>query len=175
MDLDAKIGDERFLVQDVSSDEGNGILLNGKEFGQIELIQKDDSYQIKVIDVDSTEDVYEAELISVDSYNKLLNIKIEGVLFEIQLKDSFDRLVEKMGIGSVAETNEGELKAPMPGLVLNVEVEVGQKVEKGDPLLVLVAMKMENVLKSPSEGTIKNIHVAKDQSVAKNELLITFE
>jgi biotin carboxyl carrier protein len=62
----------------------------------------------------------------------------------------------------------------MPGMVLNVLVNEGQTVKKGDALLVLEAMKMENILKSPAEGTIKKITAVKGTAVEKNQILIQF-
>jgi biotin carboxyl carrier protein len=68
-----------------------------------------------------------------------------------------------------------EIKAPMPGLVLSVLVTEGQEVSKGDSLLVLEAMKMENVIKSPASGMIKKILINKADKVEKNEILIQFQ
>ena len=68
-----------------------------------------------------------------------------------------------------------DLKAPMPGLVLEVSVEGGQQVSKGDGLLILEAMKMENVIKSPTDGVIKSISVNKGETVEKNQLILNFE
>ncbi len=73
--------------------------------------------------------------------------------------------------GSRAST----LKAPMPGLVLKIEVETGQHVKKGDGLLIVEAMKMENELKAHSSGTIKEIKVKSGEPVEKNQVLIVFE
>ena len=63
----------------------------------------------------------------------------------------------------------------MPGLVLDIKVEVGQEVLEGEPLLVLEAMKMENVLKSPADVVVKSIDVKQQAAVEKNQVLITFE
>lgn len=68
-----------------------------------------------------------------------------------------------------------ELKAPMPGLVLNVLVQVGQSIQKDSPLLVLEAMKMENVIKSPIDGIISSISIINGDKVDKNQVLIQFE
>ena len=62
----------------------------------------------------------------------------------------------------------------MPGMVLNILVAEGQQVKKGDSLLVLEAMKMENVLKSPTDGVIKKVVATKGTAVEKNQLLIQF-
>jgi biotin carboxyl carrier protein len=68
-----------------------------------------------------------------------------------------------------------DLKAPMPGLIVDVKVQVGDSVKKGDIILILEAMKMENVLKSTGEGKVKAIKVVPKQNVEKNQVLIEFE
>ena len=67
-----------------------------------------------------------------------------------------------------------DLKAPMPGLVVEVAVVDGQEVSKGDRLVVLEAMKMENILKAPADAIIKKVNVKKGSTVEKNEMLILF-
>ncbi|MDX2062153.1 MAG: biotin/lipoyl-containing protein, partial [Bacteroidia bacterium] len=64
--------------------------------------------------------------------------------------------------------------APMPGLVRALHVAVGQVVQKGDPLVTLEAMKMENVLKATAEGTVTALHATQDAAVEKGVLLISF-
>jgi len=77
-------------------------------------------------------------------------------------------------LDSLASKKVNDIKAPMPGMVLNILVTEGQEVKKGDPLIVLEAMKMENILKSPTDGTIKKIAITKGIAVEKNQLLIQF-
>jgi biotin carboxyl carrier protein len=79
-----------------------------------------------------------------------------------------------MGIDQNSTGKINDIKAPMPGMVLQVMVENGQAIKKGDAIVVLEAMKMENILKSPSDGTIKNILVVKGDKVEKNQVLISF-
>ena len=67
------------------------------------------------------------------------------------------------------------VKAPMPGLVLDILVEAGQSVNKGDNLLILEAMKMENIIKASGNGVVKNININKKDAVEKNQLLIEME
>ena len=69
----------------------------------------------------------------------------------------------------------GDIKAPMPGLVIEVAVEIGQTVTKGDKVLILEAMKMENVIKAAGDGVVKAIHTTKGQPVEKGQLLIEME
>ena len=76
---------------------------------------------------------------------------------------------------SVAAKKQLVLKAPMPGLVVRVEVEVGQKVNKGDGLVIVEAMKMENELKALHAGVVKEIKIQEKAPVEKNQVLIVFE
>ena len=62
----------------------------------------------------------------------------------------------------------------MPGMVLNILVAEGQEVKKGEALIILEAMKMENILKSPTDGVIKKIAINKGVAVEKNQILIQF-
>ena len=80
-----------------------------------------------------------------------------------------------MGIDEVAGKRINDIKAPMPGMVLHVMVQNGQPIKKGDAIVVLEAMKMENILKSPSDGTIKNILVVTGDKVEKNQVMVNFE
>ena len=83
-----------------------------------------------------------------------------------------EQLMERMGLEDAASSASKELRAPMPGKVLEVLVKEGQDVAEGDPMLVLEAMKMENVLRSAGEGSVGRIHVDAGQAVEKDAVLI---
>ena len=118
---------------------------------------------------------YRVEVINADYETKTFQLKINGKTHEVSLKDKTDLLLEKMGLSAVANNTMKELKAPMPGLIYELQVAVGDTVEKGDVLLILVAMKMENAIKAIGSGVVKQINVNLNDSVEKNQLLITFE
>ena len=118
---------------------------------------------------------YQVELISVDKASKQIQLKVNGKVYQMEIRDKFDALLEKMGLGSVGKSKVLELKAPMPGLVIDIRVEVGQQVAKGDPVLLLEAMKMENIIKSPVDAVIKKIVYKKGDAVEKGAVLISFE
>ncbi len=115
-----------------------------------------------------------AELVELDRTAKTVRLLVDGNEYTVQLKDRFDLLLEQMGMANVGVRQVSELKAPMPGLVVGVRVEVGQQVLKGEPLLVLEAMKMENILKAPADVTIKAIRVGLRDNVQKGQVLISF-
>ncbi len=86
-----------------------------------------------------------------------------------------DTLIKEMGF-AVGKTKQVHfIKAPMPGLILEINVIIGQAVKENDSLLILTAMKMENSFLSPREGIIKNIAISVGDSVVKGDLLIEFE
>jgi biotin carboxyl carrier protein len=118
---------------------------------------------------------YTASLVEANYKEKTFIIAINGNHYNIQAQDQFDLLAEKMGLGSSNAKKANQLKAPMPGLVLNVIVAAGAAVKKGEPLLILEAMKMENVIKAVADGVVRSIHVSKGAAVEKNQLLIDFE
>jgi len=118
---------------------------------------------------------YSAEIISEDKTEKSCQVKINGNIYDIKLEDKYDQLLKQLGMDSGQSHKIKEVKAPMPGLVLNVLVEAGAAINKGDSLLILEAMKMENIIKSPVSGIIRAIKAAKGDKVEKNEVLIEFD
>ena len=103
-----------------------------------------------------------------------MDVKINNTSYSLDIKDKYDDLLHSLGLDSLASKKVNDIKAPMPGMVLNILVTEGQEVKKGDPILVLEAMKMENVLKSPTDGIIKKIAINKGVAVEKNQILIQF-
>lgn len=118
---------------------------------------------------------YKAELLSADYVSKKLSVKINGNSYEIDLKDRLDLLLNKLGMSHNVTSTLKEIKAPMPGLILHISVHQGMEVKKGDSIMILEAMKMENILKSPGDGTIKEVKVKVGKSVEKNEILVEFD
>ncbi|MEO7176857.1 MAG: acetyl-CoA carboxylase biotin carboxyl carrier protein subunit [Saprospiraceae bacterium] len=117
---------------------------------------------------------YRLEVLSADIQQKIFKIRVEGKIHHIKLEDQYDMLVKTMGFEK-GQKRITDIKAPMPGLVREVLVKVGDHFEKGQTLVVLEAMKMENALKAAAEGTVKSVHVSKDQTVDKGMILIGLE
>lgn len=118
---------------------------------------------------------YNAEVLSTNYNDKVFQLKINGVIYEVRLADEYDQLVKRLGLTVVSQRVVKDITAPMPGLVLEVSTEAGQEVEEGTPLLILEAMKMENVIKAPGPGVVKSVNVTKGEAVEKNYLLIEME
>lgn len=117
---------------------------------------------------------YTIEIVAFDKADKTANVKVNGVIYKVTVEDEFDQLLKQLGMDNMATTKVQQIKAPMPGLVLSVLVAEGDEVKKGDSLLVLEAMKMENMIKSPTDGIIKKIAIQQGDKVEKNEILINF-
>ena len=116
----------------------------------------------------------EAELLSIDRETKTLQIRLGHQTATLKLKDRFDILLEKMGMNTNGSCVIKHIKAPMPGLILDLKVKAGDTVKKGDIVLILEAMKMENSIKSPGAGVVREVKVSLKQSVEKNQVLILF-
>ena len=118
-----------------------------------------------------------SKLVSVKEVNhelKRYQIQIDGRTYQVQISDAVDQQILKMNLKSKKSNQLKELRAPMPGLVRQVNVQVGDQVDSGDALFILEAMKMENVLKSPVNGLVSDLFVKPGESVEKNQILLSF-
>jgi biotin carboxyl carrier protein len=93
----------------------------------------------------------------------------------VKVEDERERRRRAAAGGGVAEGGEYHLKAPMPGLVVTVSVEEGQEVKKGQVLLILESMKMQNELKSPRDGVVNRIRVKAGESVEQKQALLSVQ
>ncbi len=110
-----------------------------------------------------------------DNHCKKANFEIDGEVYETTIKDGLDQMLDAMGFSAATTKHIKEVKAPMPGLVLEIAVQEGQKVNEGDKLLTLGAMKMENSITIPADAVIKRIPVKAGQAVDKGQVLIELE
>ena len=113
--------------------------------------------------------------IGIDKTNKTVTLLYNNQKYSAKITEPMDELLKSMGLENALVQKISEVKAPMPGLVLDVLVSPGDTVEVGQKILVLEAMKMENAIKSPTAGVVASINVSKGQAVDKNYILIRFE
>lgn len=118
---------------------------------------------------------FKAEVIAADFLSKKYTVKVNNNTYEVTIANELDAMIKSMGIERGGTKIVNAIKAPMPGLILEISVEVGQQVKENDLLLILEAMKMENSFLSPRDGIIKSIAVEKGNAVDKGQLLIEFE
>ena len=161
--IQAKVnGKENYTV------DGNKI--NGAEYewdilalanGSYHIIKDNQSYRVTVVNINHEE--------------KTMLIRVNSNEYEVSIKDKYDLLLQQMGINGVSSARINLFKAPMPGLIKEISVSEGLEVKKGETLIILEAMKMENALKSPRDGKVKKINAIKGNAVEKGQVLVEFE
>jgi len=114
-------------------------------------------------------------ILSDDSENSQLTIQINHRIFSIRKQNPLDELIASLGMNAPKIKQLKELRAPMPGRIVEILVQIGQQIELGDDILSLEAMKMENVLKADGIGKVKKILVEPNQIVEKGQIIIEFE
>ena len=100
-------------------------------------------------------------------------VLLHGRQYQVKVEDEREKRLRAAAGGGVAEGGEFHLKAPMPGLVVAVLMSEGQQVEKGQVLLILESMKMQNELKAPRAGTVGRIRVKAGESVEQKQTLLS--
>ncbi len=162
------------------------VKINGEEF-KVGIKEKDRSLKI---DLDGKE--IEADLTELKK-NKLFSFLVDKKAYDLEIfrdKNNFeinyggrkfsgeiweDALAKIKPSAPKEVLRQKELKAPMPGLVVKIEVREGEKIKAGEGILIMEAMKMENEIKSPWEGKVKKILVQERQTVEKDQPLIILE
>lgn len=159
----ATIGDKAYTI---SIDGQDTVTIDGKPVPMDMMASTDGTLHSLLIDgrshavrLQATEDCY--------------RVQIGGELFEVQVAD--ERTHRLAGVKSALGGGSGEvvIKAPMPGVIVETSVAVGDTVTKGQTLVVLESMKMHNEFKAPKDGTVHAIRVSKGDKVEKNTVMLT--
>lgn len=156
------INDKQYEVE---IDKDGNVLLNG-ELRDVDFLALGETLYSVIMNDESKEVVIERD-------GDVHNVLMGGRLFEARVLDERALLMamRKGGLGG----GSGEVKAPMPGLIVVVPVEIGQEVEANSTVVILESMKMQNELKTPIAGVVTSINVEQGQTVDKNEVLIVIE
>jgi len=118
---------------------------------------------------------YVVDILETHFHSKTYTVAIDNKTYRVVINNELDTLIKDMGFAMGSKKQVNSIKAPMPGLVLDIPVTIGQQVKEGETLLILEAMKMENSIIAPITGIIKSIKANKGDSVEKNQLLIEFD
>lgn len=153
-----KVNDFKFQFKPGDLNELNIVKNSPTEYN---LIRENRSVNVRLLDSDHT--------------GKKLRVEVDGEAFEVEIKDDLDQMLDKMGFGTASVKQIKEIKAPMPGLVLEINVAAGEEVEEGQKLLILEAMKMENSILIPAKAKIKRVAVSPGQAVDKGQVLVELE
>jgi len=100
---------------------------------------------------------------------------IDGYRFEAEALDERTRAIRDMSAASAAPVGPAPVRAPMPGLIVRVNVKAGDKVHAGQGIVVMEAMKMENELRATAAGTVKSVEAVPGTAVEKGALLVALE
>lgn len=155
----------------ISVNQSNTFEFTGSDLSKLDAVSVENNH----FHILKENEPYQAEVVSSDFNSRKYSVKVNGNSYDISIANELDLLIESMGISVGAGKVVNEIKAPMPGLILEICVTVGQEVSENEALLILEAMKMENTLVSPRSGKIKSIAVEKSNAVEKGQLLIEFE
>jgi len=159
------VEDKQYMVEII---DDKHISVNGKIYNiDFESVSGQPVYSL-IVDGRSHEGYVRA---SDDEWQVLLR----GRLYPAKVEDEREKRLRAAAGGGVAETGEFNLKAPMPGLVVVIPVSEGQDIKKGDVLLILESMKMQNELKSPRDGKVSRIKVKTGESVEQKQALLSVQ
>jgi len=115
------------------------------------------------------------DVLNIDYAKKTVELRVNQKHYSFEIKNKYDELLEKMGLDVSGSGKISEVKAPMPGLVLDVMIAPGDVVKTDQALFILEAMKMENVIKSPIDSSVKKVEINKGDSVERNQVLVVFD
>jgi acetyl/propionyl-CoA carboxylase alpha subunit len=115
---------------------------------------------------------YEAHVFLDDDVWQVL---LRGTLYRARVEDERERRLRAAGAGGEGAGGEFILKAPMPGLIVQVPVSEDEEINKGDVLVILESMKMQNELKAPRDGVVRRVQVKEGDSVEQRETMVVLE
>lgn len=150
---------------EIEINQDGKVLVNGEE-KNVNFLNISDSLYSVIIENASFEVVVELR-------DGVYNVLMLGDLYEAEVLDERQQRMQRASAGFGVAQGEIAVKSPMPGLIVDVRVKEGESVEKGQSMIVLESMKMENELKAPRAGTIGRVHISKGESVEQNKVLLT--
>lgn len=159
------VGEREFLVEIIDE---HHVSINGKTY-EVDFVSVSDQPVYSLIADGKSHEAYVRE--SDEGWQVLLR----GRLYPVKVEDEREKRLRAAAGGGVAESGEFHLKAPMPGLVVAVPVTEGQQVKKGQVLVILESMKMQNELKSPRDGIVSRVRVRAGESVEQKQPLLSVQ
>ncbi len=157
------IGNEQFTI-DINH-EGQ-VTLNG-EILNAEMRQMLDTTMYSIIIDNKSHDV------RMNEGDGVYIVQLSGEIFEVVIADERTRRLAGLKSGPSVVTGEAIIKAPMPGVVVEIPVKQGQEIKRGDIVVILESMKMQNEFKAPRDGTVHVIRVAPGDKVEQNTIMLT--
>jgi len=158
-----------FIKKRISFDGNSTILLDGKKIsGELVELNKD-SIILKL-----ENKFYELKIESKNG--EQISLIYKGNFYEVNIRNELqERANQILESETTGKPHSQNIKSPMPGMIVKINFKIGEKMMKGDTVLVLEAMKMENEIKSPSECSLKEIFVSENKPVEKGQILFSIE
>lgn len=150
--------------------DGEGVHIDGEDVAAH--VEQIDGTPVRMVTVGS--EVHRV-VVRPGASRGLYTIWLDGYRFDVEALDERTRAIRDLSGKSAGPTGPAPLKAPMPGLIVRVHVQVGDAVQPGQALVVMEAMKMENELRATAGGTVKSILAEAGTAVEKGALLIELE
>jgi acetyl/propionyl-CoA carboxylase alpha subunit len=150
--------------------DGEGVHLDGEDV--VARVDEVDGTPVRMVTVG---DEVHRVVVRRGASRGLYTLWLDGFRFEVEALDERARAIRELSGASAGATGPAPLKAPMPGLIVRVTVQVGDTVQAGQGLVVMEAMKMENELRAQVAGKVKSIVVSPGTVVEKGALLIELE
>ncbi|WP_111706725.1 acetyl-CoA carboxylase biotin carboxyl carrier protein subunit [Lutibacter citreus] len=155
----------------VKVDESFEFNLKTSDIDQLDLIK----LSKKKIHVINNNKSFNVHLNEAHFYKRNYVITINEHIYNVNISNQLDQLINELGLSSGISKKINLIKAPMPGMILKVNVIKNQQVKEGDTLLILEAMKMENSILAPKDGIIKAVNIKCNETVEKGELMIEMD
>lgn len=159
----SSIGDEQFVIE---INQDNQVMVNG-QLVEVDMQQMLDTTMHSIILDGQSHDV------RMNEGEEVYVVQLSGEIFEVVVEDERTRRLAGLRSGPGTGTGEVIIKAPMPGVVVEVLVGPGQPVEPGEVLVILESMKMQNELKSPRAGQVHAVRVSAGDKVDPEAILMT--
>ena len=150
--------------------DGDGVHLDGEDV--VARVDAVDGTPVRMVTVG---DEVHRVVVRRGASRGLYTIWLDGFRFEVEALDERARAIRELSGASAGPSGPAPLKAPMPGLIVRVNVQVGDTVQAGQGLVVMEAMKMENELRAQAPGKVRSIIVSPGTAVEKGALLIELE
>lgn len=164
----AKISQKEYELELKRSHEGIALLLNGKpKHAELKRIGESSLFSL-IVDNRSYQ-------LFIEEATGGYSVSVEGDKHFVELEDEKARFIRSLTKSDEKEKSLTEIKAPMPGLIVSVTVSEGQKIKKGERLIIIEAMKMENEIRANGDGTVKKVLVKEKESVEKDGVLLVLE
>ncbi|WP_420629420.1 biotin/lipoyl-containing protein [Candidatus Leptofilum sp.] len=155
------VNDQEFIIE---IEQDNQIVVNGERYDiDFQHLPEADVLSL-LLDNRSLEAVVEAR-------DDVWEVLTKGELYTVKVQDERAYRLSKARGAAGEVTGEAQIKSPMPGLIVAVPIAEGQTVQKGDKVIILESMKMENELRAPKDGIVSRVHVVQGASVEKDQVL----